>query len=625
MSGKKRNIIKLIKNGAVAALALIAAYVNLCANASNNAWQEPINCKNINTNRDEFAPAISKKYSMYLYNSSSKGECKLLATDSNFSQAVFSNISQSISDFNFAPSYISFNDNYLLCSDFELYETRSHLNIKRSDYVNGKWSKSYLVSQISDNSFNAQSTISRDGSTIVFVSNRKSNNLDLWISRKNSDGEWQEPESIRELNSAFNEITPYFAGNDTIYFASNGFSGKGGYDIYYSIYLEGVWTRPEPIEELNTEFDESDFALISDTKAVFASNRPGGVGGLDLWTTAKKIEYNQNFTKNSDSLEILLECETNEINAIIEKKYIDLPIIRKVSFNSLSSVLSSITNAKYLNFELLESKPDLFLVYSALYFPIKSAQTDKKFPINFNFYAISDYSDTIKSAIARNFDIKPSEINLIYNQSKDEKISIESAYFEENEYFRYSPPKCSITPTTLNLSVNTRPNNNVRNCKLYIYTKDSFHLVESINKLPFSVKIDLKPYLETIAQSDYFELMGVFEDITGKIYDKKIKIEVSRKEFSEPYCIMKGAQLERAFYYLIDLEQNNFSQALEFINLHSGKKVRIKARIFANDKTINSKVEKNLKTIFKEYDLEIEKVNSAMQINLLKLTLQLEK
>ena len=90
------------------------------------------------------------------------------------------------------------------------------------------------------------------------------------------------------LNSAENEITPFLAGDDTLYFASNGFGGKGGYDVYVTIKVSGEWQPPVPVESINTSYNESDFVVLPGAAAVFASDRPGGKGGLDLYSVSKK-------------------------------------------------------------------------------------------------------------------------------------------------------------------------------------------------------------------------------------------------------------------------------------------------------------------------------------------------
>ncbi|RKX34846.1 MAG: hypothetical protein DRP64_19735, partial [Verrucomicrobia bacterium] len=48
------------------------------------------------------------------------------------------------------------------------------------------------------------------------------------------------------------------------------------------------WREPEPLKQLNTEFDELGPALSADGKHLyFYSNRPGGLGGYDIWVARR--------------------------------------------------------------------------------------------------------------------------------------------------------------------------------------------------------------------------------------------------------------------------------------------------------------------------------------------------
>jgi hypothetical protein len=74
-------------------------------------------------------------------------------------------------------------------------------------------------------------------------------------------------------------------------FASNRPGGLGGYDLYYSIFTKGNWGTPVNFgPQINTVSDEyrpvmggdEDFTNIF---LMFSSNRPGGKGGFDLYFT----------------------------------------------------------------------------------------------------------------------------------------------------------------------------------------------------------------------------------------------------------------------------------------------------------------------------------------------------
>ena len=69
---------------------------------------------------------------------------------------------------------------------------------------------------------------------------------------------------------------------------STGASGLGGIDIYVSALVEGVFQPPTPVAELNTpQFDLTPSIRHDGLEIAFASDRPGGVGGRDLWSATR--------------------------------------------------------------------------------------------------------------------------------------------------------------------------------------------------------------------------------------------------------------------------------------------------------------------------------------------------
>lgn len=151
---------------------------------------------------------------------------------------------------------------------------------------NGSLNLGHPVAALQGPHFVSQPTLSPDGTRLVFVSDRPGGpgGLDIWVCDRRGSLEWSEPTLLSEfVNSSGDEITPMFLSNDSLVYASNGYGGKGGYDIFLTVLREGAWQEPEPMTPLNTEFDESDLARLGNGDLVFASNRPGGQGGLDIW------------------------------------------------------------------------------------------------------------------------------------------------------------------------------------------------------------------------------------------------------------------------------------------------------------------------------------------------------
>ncbi|MBU3742691.1 MAG: hypothetical protein FGM24_10465 [Candidatus Kapabacteria bacterium] len=139
--------------------------------------------------------------------------------------------------------------------------------------------------------FCSHPTLSASGTRMIVARDQREdgNGLDLYISERMSGGEWSTPSPLSSvINSTGNEMTPVFIGNDSLLFASDGYGGRGGMDLFLTVYEDGTWQEPTPLDWLNTEFDETDACMLADGTLLFASNRPGGRGGLDIYVVRRK-------------------------------------------------------------------------------------------------------------------------------------------------------------------------------------------------------------------------------------------------------------------------------------------------------------------------------------------------
>lgn len=89
-----------------------------------------------------------------------------------------------------------------------------------------------------------------------------------------------------ELNTPYDEGAIFMhPDGKTVYFSSKGHNAMGGYDVFRSERLPGRWAPPENLGyPVNTPYDEVFFSVSPSGKhAWFSSNRPGGLGGFDLY------------------------------------------------------------------------------------------------------------------------------------------------------------------------------------------------------------------------------------------------------------------------------------------------------------------------------------------------------
>jgi outer membrane protein OmpA-like peptidoglycan-associated protein/Tol biopolymer transport system component len=153
------------------------------------------------------------------------------------------------------------------------------------------WSKRYnLGPKVNSADWDAHPAISADGRSIIFASSRKGGvgGMDLWISHL-ENGNWTAAENMGNIiNTADNESAPFLHyDGKTLYFSSNGHAGLGMQDIFFSrLGADGKWSKPENIGKgINTPDDEVGlYVEYAGKKGYFSSNRPGGFGGVDIYS-----------------------------------------------------------------------------------------------------------------------------------------------------------------------------------------------------------------------------------------------------------------------------------------------------------------------------------------------------
>jgi outer membrane protein OmpA-like peptidoglycan-associated protein len=135
------------------------------------------------------------------------------------------------------------------------------------------------------------STISPDGKTIYFVSNRRGGfgKSDIYKITKQADGTWGDVVNLgKNINTAGSEMTPFIhPDGKTLYFASDGHIGMGGSDLYVSrMNNKGEWSYPMNLGyPINTKENEMGIVLNAlGNLAYISADREGGFGGFDVYS-----------------------------------------------------------------------------------------------------------------------------------------------------------------------------------------------------------------------------------------------------------------------------------------------------------------------------------------------------
>ncbi|WP_020528732.1 OmpA family protein [Flexithrix dorotheae] len=158
-----------------------------------------------------------------------------------------------------------------------------------SEFENGVWQKGKGIKGINTPSYEAHCFIANEGNTIFFSSNYGTydTDLDLYFSTKDKDGNWTEPKPLTNLNTRFDEDSPFLAEDGTLYFSSKGHTSMGGFDIFKTRYdsLLQQWEEPQNLGvPINSVFDDI-FYVNYGKVAYFSSSRPGGYGGPDIYNS----------------------------------------------------------------------------------------------------------------------------------------------------------------------------------------------------------------------------------------------------------------------------------------------------------------------------------------------------
>ncbi|MEL6152640.1 MAG: OmpA family protein, partial [Bacteroidota bacterium] len=128
-----------------------------------------------------------------------------------------------------------------------------------------------LGAHINSPGWESQPSLSADGKTLYFVSERAGNHgkRDIWKSILQEDGEWATPTNLGPpINLDGCELSPFIHPNGcTLFFASDRCPSLGGFDIYYSNWVDGAWTTPVNLGyPINKHKDQASLFITADGK-----------------------------------------------------------------------------------------------------------------------------------------------------------------------------------------------------------------------------------------------------------------------------------------------------------------------------------------------------------------------
>lgn len=111
---------------------------------------------------------------------------------------------------------------------------------------------------------------------------------DIFISTRSNDSVWSQPTGISSLNTKANDASVALSPDGQILFTFVSDVKNPG-DLYMSTLNGTEWSKPEKLNSnINSEYWEGSCSITADGRYLyFASERPGGLGGRDLWVSEK--------------------------------------------------------------------------------------------------------------------------------------------------------------------------------------------------------------------------------------------------------------------------------------------------------------------------------------------------
>ena len=250
------------------------------------------------------------------------------------------------------------------------------------------WGKAINLGKTINSEFwESQPSISPDGSTLYFLSNRPGGigSYDIWKSTLTDDGKWTTPVNLGpKVNTPYDESTPFIhADGKTLYFSSNGWPGFGDKDIFFTRMDEKGEFTMIPVNlgyPINTFNEEIGLTVSADgTEGLFSSNMEGGgFGELDIYrfklpekTKPQPVTYVKGIVRDKETKALL------EANVLIIDLKNNIPVFNDYTSSETGDFLAVMPIGSNYSFN---AEADGYLFYSQHY-ELKAHETNKPYEV----------------------------------------------------------------------------------------------------------------------------------------------------------------------------------------------------------------------------------------------------
>lgn len=209
-----------------------------------------------------------------------------------------------------------------------------------SYHKEGEWIEPELLgTAVNSRDWDSQPSLSRDGTTLYFVSKRAGGfgGSDIWMSTR-SDQVWSQAVNLGpKINTAYDDVSPYiYADNQSLFFASKGRVGLGGLDLFVSTNTKEGWLEAKNLGyPINNAFDQVGYSISPQGWAYYSSSNENGKITLNRFKLPEE-------TFPSKNIEILQVKVLDEVTRALVKSYIT--INNQTDDNSRETIVSNVSD-----------------------------------------------------------------------------------------------------------------------------------------------------------------------------------------------------------------------------------------------------------------------------------------
>jgi len=248
-------------------------------------------------------------------------------------------------------------------------------DLNEANLKGSSWSKPLnLGARINTRFHESSATYSPDGRFLYFVSDKPEGGRGGRDIYKIEIDSRKPAENLGpDINTPYGEEGVFMMPDGkTMYFSSEGHNSMGGYDVFKSVYQDGKWSEPENLGwPVNTPDDDVFFVTTASGRhGYYASDRPGGLGGKDIYRVTFLGPEKQPLLSQEDQLlasrlqpikqtvlapavvvataKVTILKGTITDNATKQPIEAGIDVIDNVTGQSIASFRSNATSGKYL-------------------------------------------------------------------------------------------------------------------------------------------------------------------------------------------------------------------------------------------------------------------------------------